>query len=136
MKAEQMDLGILGPFIDALDDEHKDKIVRAQGWTYGIFVSDDGRRCLLSQTFSGKITDAVVTNFTRWLQRKKPSRFLLEVSSPKDPSNVACRVAEDFDTLCKRHGLPTVVRACKLRAGASLDDLETETKEPALVRRK
>lgn len=112
---------MLGRIIDELPDEARDRLVRAQNWTYGEWTNAiDNSRCFVMHV---QDDEAIIDAF-RQHHRVLP------------PCAVEDTVLQ-FDKLCRRFGKDRIVRAIKKRAGANLDigdvaDADvTDSREPA-----
>lgn len=95
-------MGKIGRYIDGLTDEQRDRIVTGQGWTSraDCFVDDTGCRCL-------------VGHVDQW-----------RMVGRDQMSNGQCTIRHNehhlYPRAVRRFGLARVVRACKLRAAATL----------------
>lgn len=98
-------MGVIGRYIDGLTDAQRDRVVREQHWNgAGDFVRTDGSRCLVGIVEDMQVGDLI------------PLRYV----AGHEGEMVWVR----FDALRHRFGLDRVVRCVKLRAGASIEDLD------------
>ena len=100
-----MDLKELGPWIDGLDPEGKERIAAATNWGYTSADIDsvpDGERYNI-----GKGRVCIVDHADGFTPGQIPSWLHTYGEDP----------ADWFDELCETYGLEPVVAACKARAG-------------------
>ena len=105
-------MGMIGRYIDGLTDEPKDRVVRALYWARGGGRRNDGPMCLV-QHAAGR--------WDWWYKTVKRGRWIFaRTKTVVEDNEEDWRIAYRFDVLCIRFGLPRIVRAIKLRAGATL----------------
>lgn len=92
---------MIGRYIDGLTDEERDRIIKAQDWTYRQW--DDGdKKCLVGQVIDHRVVGHALV------------------------SDLELSVARRFDKLVRDWGMTATVRLCKMRAAKS-NKLKLET---------
>lgn len=115
-------MGQIARYIDWLPDEAKDRIIEAQDWCRGTYVTSDGRRCMLGWA-EGWSNNGGVADIALYYRRMDYENNLY--------GRHRRILYGAFDRLTRRFGLERVVRAIKLRAGRQNRLVTTELPTPA-----
>ena len=111
-------MGVVGRYIDALNDEQRDRVIEATSWSPpedGLFVDEDDHSCR-----------CLVGHAADW--GRMQGSWGGTVQGPRDVINNGVEVSNRFPDLQYRFGTDRIIAACKARAakGNNLEDIRDE----------
>lgn len=104
-------MGLLGRYLDSVEDRHRDRVIVGQGWTSNCFIDENtGNKCVVGHAEAWYRLGAANASAAGGILRNRRNKL---------GETVYVR----FDALCNRFGLARMTRLCKMRAAKGNQEL-------------